>query len=337
MQRQSQLKNWIATVLKDKHYDWAPITGDASFRRYFRVTQTNSSMIACDSPPDRENNAAFLKVARALQKQNVCVPDLIAVDEAQGFWLLTDFGDDVLLKKLNEASEDAYYDQAFKALLDWHEKTQSILLDVPRFDHTLLEMENTRTEEWFFTKYLGFDLSVNEQAILKNTYAAFQKAFQSQPQVLVHRDFHSRNLMLLPNQEIGVIDFQDAVWGPVCYDAISLFKDCYYVLPKQKVKHYAKRLQAGLTQLEILSPMAEDTFWEYFELTGLQRHYKVLGIFSRLFLRDGHERYLADLPRVLRYVLDTAKEIPALHDFYHLMQDEVAPRLCAVQSHCKRA
>ena len=305
-----------------------PLAGDAGFRRYFRLAG-QTSLIAVDSPPDKENNLAYINVAMAFQRYGVTTPKILAVDFGNGFFLLEDFGHQLLHPELlagRHAEEDS---PARLSAANYYRQAESVLLDIqtvqpnseifPAYDAQLLQSEMDLFADWFVGQLLGIEFNDQEQSMLNELFSRLVKSAAEQPQVVVHRDYHSRNLMLLEDGALGVIDFQDAVIGPITYDLVSLLKDCYLHLPREqvirRVLDYKKRLETELS----MGPISDEQFIRWFDLIGLQRHIKVLGIFARLSLRDGKHAYLKDLPLVIRYALEAAQSFEqgrAFHDWF---------------------
>jgi aminoglycoside/choline kinase family phosphotransferase len=285
-----------------------PASSDASFRRYFRApSQSHGTVILMDAPPDKEPLDAFLQTAELFAAAGVHVPERLAVDQAQGFLLLTDLGQTPYLTALGQAKADqatALYRDAWRAMVRWQawslsQGTSSLALPSYSPDRLMAEMQ--LFEDWYVVRHMGSGLSADEKNNLTKLMQWLSDCATAQPQVLVHRDFHSRNLMLTGEHNPGVIDFQDAVVGPISYDLVSLLRDAYIYWEEAQqldwaIRYWQDARAAGL-------PIAEDfaDFWRDFELMGLQRHLKVLGIFARLCHRDGKTNYLDDLPLVLQY------------------------------------
>ena len=302
-----------------------PLAGDAGFRRYYR-TNTVPSLIAVDSPPAKEDNCAYVNKSHALQAHGVRTPIIYAIDYESGFMLLEDFGEQLLLPLLNPQSVDDLYTHAETCLLQIQQLSPNDQL-FPHYDSQRLADEMALFYQWFVTKLLGVSLDHEEMTMLDKLFASLIDNAVQQPQVVVHRDYHSRNLMQLANRDLGVIDFQDAVWGPITYDLVSLLKDCYIRWPaaqvRQRVLAFKQRLIDADTDLNI-----DDTeFLRWFDLMGLQRHIKVMGIFARLSLRDGKHHYLQDLPLVIDYSLEAASQYPETQAFCHWFRQRINPLL----------
>ncbi len=273
----------------------------------------------------------------AFQRHGVSTPKILAVDFANGFFLLEDFGRQLLHAELLAGSVAEERSPARLSAANYYQLAESVLLDIqavepnPKvffaYDAQCLQLEMDLFADWFVGQLLGIQLDDQERGMLSKLFSRLIESALEQPQVVVHRDYHSRNLMLLDDGALGVIDFQDAVVGPITYDLVSLLKDCYLRLPREQVisraLNYKKRLETDL----LMVPVSDDQFMRWFDLIGLQRHIKVLGIFARLSLRDGKQAYLKDLPLVIRYTLETAQGDAAGHAFYSWFIERIGPLL----------
>lgn len=304
------------------------VSGDASFRRYFRCAfQTpegqTATVIAVDAPPEKEDNQSFIRVAETLGDRGVNVPKVLAKDFAQGFMLLSDFGDVLLSDVLDESCCDQLYTQALHDLL----RLQKVNFnpELPRYDSALLQREMLLFQDWFLGEHLGLELSEAELALLIETFGRLEASALEQPMVTVHRDYHSRNIMHAKDQPLGIIDFQDAVFGPFTYDAVSLLRDCYIHWPDEKVRAWALDFKNHFDQQELCEAVPASQFFYWFDLMGAQRHLKAIGIFSRLNYRDGKSGYLKDIPRTLNYVLAETEPYPALEKFRIFLLERVVP------------
>ena len=304
--------------------DLTMVAGDASNRRYFRLTVAGQSFMAMEAPPSTEKNSEFVFIQRLLAAAGVRVPELIATDMARGFMLLEDLGDHMLLPALNPDSAGNHYRSAFGVL---HKMAAFDMAGqvMPEYDLALLSEELSRFDAWFVEALLGHDLAASERALIARFGQALLTSALEQPQVLVHRDFHSRNLMLLEGNELAVIDFQDAVLGPASYDLASLLKDCYIRWPADQVRAWALEYRDGLRGDRV----DDAQFLRWFNWMGLQRHIKVLGTFARLALRDGKSAYLDDLPLVLLYIEETlaqySEQEPVFAEFHAWFLEILAP------------
>jgi N-acetylmuramate 1-kinase len=294
-------------------------------------------LIAVDSPPEKENNPAYIAVALCLQRHGITTPKILAVDFARGFMLLEDFGHQLLHRELmagliagenspERHSADNYYQQA-EALLQDIQAVEPSARVFGHYDNNQLQVEMNLFADWFLGQLLGLELSAEERSLLDQLYSHLVVCATGQPQVVVHRDYHSRNLMLLEDGSLGVIDFQDAIVGPITYDLVSLLKDCYLRLPAEQVTERALGFKRCLEQRGTLNVVSDKQFLHWFDLVGLQRHIKVLGIFVRLSLRDGKHGYLRDLPLVIRYTLEAAERHEEGRAFYHWFVQRVEPLL----------
>jgi len=334
-QDSAELLAWVAAVTQQDLTTLfvTLVAGDASPRRYFRVRthadgDTASSLIAVISPPT-EKNEAFLTIRDLLEATGIRVPRLVSADINTGFLLLEDFGDALLLDALGQDGAPQWYPQAFHIL----RQQCSIDLqdtDLPPYDEALLVQEMDLFPKWFVGDLLGLGEKEIEQSHMDNLWACLVENALTQPQVVVHRDFHSRNLMCLDDGALGVIDFQDAVVGPITYDLVSLLKDCYIVWPRDTQLAWLQQAFDNLPDEVVVDGVAFTDFVKWFDLMGLQRHIKVLGIFSRLFLRDEKPQYLHDLFTVLTYVVDALNLYrdyePRLAAFAEWFEDVVMPR-----------
>lgn len=316
-------------------------SADASFRRYFRVfLPGDETRVVMDAPPSHEDIGPYLMVAELLHEIGVHVPRVDAIDRAQGFVLLEDLGSTPYLGELRRAGRaPALYAAALETLAIIQTRGAAASATLARYDAAVLEREMRLMPEWFCTRHLGLSLDASEQDLLQTTFNWINEACRAQPQVFVHRDYHSRNLMVLPSGGPGVIDFQDALAGPVGYDLVSLLKDCYIAWPRATVEvwveDYRQRLSArGGSALA--GTNARD-FLRDFDLVGVQRHIKVLGIFARLCWRDGKHGYLDDLPLTLDYLRDTCARYGDLQAFGAWLEHRIVPALPAANARARSA
>jgi len=298
--RRQALEQWLAGVLRLTGASLSPASADASFRRYFRVhLAEGGTRIAMDAPPEQEDCAPFVRVAGLLREAGVHAPRVLAEDLGRGFLLLTDLGTTTYLAALSDTNADAMFADAVGALLRWQLASRPGVL--PSYDAALLRRELDLFPEWYLGRHLGFTPDAAERATLESLFAQLIESALAQPTVYVHRDYMPRNLMVSdPNP--GVLDFQDAVSGPITYDVISLMRDAFVGWEEARVLDVCVRYweRARAVGLPVHADFAE--FFRAAEWMGLQRHLKVLGIFARLTYRDGKPDYLADTPRFLRYV-----------------------------------
>lgn len=328
-QRESELADWALKQLvklrlcSDSELKISKASDDASFRRYFRAATGNESYILMDAPPHLENSLPFVEVGRLLFDHKVNVPRIYAVDLELGFMLLSDFGPTLYLDELgNPNSDQSRKDQLYEDALDALLRVQKVPASdsLPLYDRDLLLREMHLFTQWFLPQLLEMEIDTAESALLNDTFDILVENALNQPQVLVHRDYHSRNLMVLSADSDGInpgiLDFQDAVVGPVTYDLVALLRDCYVSWPDDyvytRVQDYRSRMQdAGL-----IKHTSKAEFERWFDLMGMQRHIKCAGIFSRLKLRDGKERYLQDIPLVMSYIHSVAGKYEELNQFF---------------------
>ena len=322
--RKDALTQWLRDELGHAIDDLRLASSDASFRRYFRATLAQQSFIVMDAPPPMEDVRPFVKVAALLRNAGTQAPAVHAMDEPRGFLLLDDFGSDSYLDRLDPHSADVLYGDALNSLLRLQKGVNIQQTDLPPYDETLLRNEMNLFRDWFVGKLLGLHLAPDEQAILDQTWQILIDSALEQPSVCVHRDYHSRNLMVTEQDNPGVLDFQDAVIGPITYDLVSLLRDCYIAWPQERIDAWVNDYRLALIDHELLPPrMNQQIFMRWFDLMGVQRHLKAVGIFSRLKLRDGKSGYLGDIPRTLNYITGVAERYPELTDFLALLQQRI--------------
>ncbi|MEJ2590395.1 MAG: phosphotransferase [Candidatus Thiodiazotropha sp.] len=322
-QRIEALKAWLSTLPEVGDFTLEPASGDASFRRYFRITTADGSYIAMDAPPEKEDVRPFIQVAEAFEAIGLNVPHIHARDPVKGYLLLEDQGSTLYLDRLNEQTKDRLYGDALGALVTL--QACGPLDGLPSYDRKLLLQEMALFREWLVGRQLGIALTEAEQRMLDETFDALAMNALSQPQVCVHRDYHSRNLMVTPSHNPGILDFQDAVIGPVTYDLVSLLRDCYIRWPREQVEAWVRGYFDLALQSGVLRAEHEATFMTWFDLMGVQRHLKASGIFARLYLRDGKAGYLKDIPRTLQYILEVADAYPVLEGLNGLLREKVMP------------
>ncbi len=329
MQRQQQVTAWLHSLFPEEKFTLAPASADASFRRYFRVTfdrqegsKRASTLIVMDAPPQHEDCRPFLHIAKLFEDAGTHVPHVYERDLAQGFLLLSDLGSTTYLQALAPGNARDLYGAATDALVKI--QLASRANELPPYDEALLRRELNLFPEWYVAKHLGITLSDKQRAALEESFRRILANNLAQPCVYVHRDYHSRNLMVTePNP--GILDFQDAVYGPITYDLASLFKDAYIRWEEAEVmdwliRYWEKARKAGL-------PVRADfgDFYRDYEWMGVQRHVKVLGIFARLHHRDGKDGYLKDMPLVMDYLRRACQRYIELKPLLNLL-DELEPR-----------
>ena len=328
--KSASLRKWITeqTGVAGNQLRLEPLTGDASFRKYFRLSIDSKSYVAVHAPPLIEDNFSFLKIQKLLEENNIRVPEIRADNLDFGYLLLEDLGDTHLYDCL---SDQKYFDMALDLLLEL------ALVDIsdgdlPSYSSAILESELNIFPEWFLVEQLGLNLGVGERDLIEEMFRCLIENAQEQPKIFVHRDFHSRNIMCLNDSGSAVIDFQDAVIGPITYDFVSLTKDCYIRRSPMEVKKYALQFREKLIKKKLLPESSTDLeFLQWVDFMGLQRHLKVLGIFSRLHLRDGKPSYLEHLPLVIDYVVETIFRYkgsePLISEFNNWFEDSVLPAI----------
>ena len=299
MQRQEQLHHWLATVLAKAPYSLAPASADASFRRYFRIDLNGHTLIVMDAPPEHEDCRPFVHVAEVMANAGLNVPHVLEKDLAQGFLLLSDLGDTTYLGALNAVTASDLYRDASQALIKLQLASREGVF--PAYDEALLTREMQLFPDWYVGRHLGHELDEAQQAMLHKTFALLNRNILAQGQVYVHRDYHSRNLMVC-DVNPGVLDFQDAVHGAITYDLVSLLKDAYIAWDEDQVLDWAVRYWQMAKKAHLPVPQDFAEFYRDFEWMGAQRHIKVLGIFARLYHRDGKDGYLKDMPLVMNYL-----------------------------------
>ena len=334
MERLAQLKAWLSDKLNIRDYEMTPASSDASFRRYFRVVSNGETMIVMDAPPPQEDTKPFVKVAELLAKLGLNVPIIKASNEEQGYLLITDLGDQQYLDHLNTDSVEKLYGDAMRSLLLMQKGGIAERATLPAYDHALLMREMELFREWYLKGHMELSLSSQEEKMLGTVFEILAQSALDQPQVLVHRDYHSRNLMLTSENNPGILDFQDAVTGPVTYDLVSLLKDCYIKWPENKVKSWALDYMRQATNNNIMGSVEDDQFIKWFDFMGVQRHLKATGIFARLNKRDNKPTYLNDIPRTMSYVIDVSQNYTELKPLLTFLQERI-PNLFEPESKTK--
>ncbi|MBT8419480.1 MAG: phosphotransferase [Gammaproteobacteria bacterium] len=322
--RLDAIRSWLLQVLPEGSFDVVAASQDASFRRYFRVCPADGrSLIVMDAPPTHENNNRFVFVAKLLRKIGVNVPEVLETDFQRGFLLLSDLGKThylaVLARNPNKHQVDRLYNDAMDALLT----IQSLAAcdRIPEYSHELLDAEMALFRDWFLGRHLGIRITETLHRTLRSSFDFLQCAATEQPQVFVHRDYHSRNLMVREQYNPGILDFQDAVRGPITYDLVSLLKDVYISWPRTRVDEWVLGYRKLAIARGILHNVDATTWLRWFDLMGAQRHLKIAGIFARLYHRDGKPGYLADIPLTLDYLAQVCARYPELAALGTLLDD----------------
>ena len=324
MQREQLIDTWLNQVLPQQDFKINYLAGDASFRRYARIELSSQRYMLMDAPPEKEDCAPFVQIASYLSSYGARVPQIVAQDLTQGFLLLEDFGDQLLSTELNQSTVDQYYLQAFAQII----QLQGIAVDAQIFPQYSVEKltDEVRLFDHWMLPALDITLSEAQQSMLSNSYAWILDNLKNQPQVIVHRDYHSRNLMVLEGESVlGVIDFQDAVVGPDTYDLISIVRDAYVQWLPEQVAKWIDQFYGLLPESAKVGRSLEQ-FRLDAEVMSIQRHLKILGIFVRLFVRDGKSGYLKDLPRVMWYLRQELNNCPELAELQSFVENDVMPK-----------
>ena len=330
--RVALIRDWLADELKwPRGLRLEPASADASFRRYFRAWHpTGGTRIVMDAPPDKEDTGPYLQVSGLLRACGVHVPAIEAADVERGFLLLEDLGSTHMLARLRAGGDPArLYGEALASLELIQVRGEAAIPVLAPYDAAALRREMELLPPWFCQRHLGLALTSDDSALLSATFEFLERELLAQPVVFVHRDYHSRNLMVTERASPGIIDFQDALAGPIGYDLASLLKDCYVSWPRERVLQWLSDHRSRLRAHGVAVGADEAEFQRWFELAGLQRHLKVLGIFARLWYRDGKPDYLPDLPLTLQYVRDAAARYAELRAFSGWVEGRLAPGLAA--------
>ncbi|MFT7686937.1 MAG: aminoglycoside/choline kinase family phosphotransferase [Candidatus Azotimanducaceae bacterium] len=332
--RKNALSHWASEKLREQGVVISPdlelslASDDASFRRYFRTAQLLEGVegiIFVDAPPQHENSEAFIRIAKLISNQGLSAPNVIAYDLNEGFMMLSDFGNNLYLDEL-EVGESRTVDWLYESALSTLAELRNINCEsLPLYNETLLRGEIELFSDWFLSKLINLPLNQETTHLITSVCDLVVKNALEQPQVFVHRDYHSRNLMVLAENNPGLIDFQDAVKGPITYDLVSLLKDCYWQFPRKVVVEWVKECWRKY-DLEI----EFSQFLRWFDLMGMQRHLKCAGIFSRLNIRDGKSRYLQDIPLVISYLLEVCENYDELEDFGIWLKEDVQPKMIEI-------
>jgi aminoglycoside/choline kinase family phosphotransferase len=314
---------WTRDALGDDAATLEPASADASFRSYWRTHSQGRSWIVMDAPPEREDIRPWLDIGRRLAAAGLNAPAIHAADAGQGFVLMSDLGNELYLPRLREAGPEGLYEDALDALFAMQSKIDAS--DLPPYDEARLVQEMELLSAWFLQRHLGFTPDCGQWDVIELAFRALADNALQQEQVFVHRDYHSRNLLVTEPGAPGILDFQDAVRGPLTYDLVSLLRDCYIAWPEEQVyewvENYRRRLvEAGMTRVD------DETFRRGFDLMGLQRHIKVLGIFCRLWYRDGKKGYLDDLPLVWHYTREVGRRYPETAPLIALIEGALGGR-----------
>ncbi|MBT8087806.1 MAG: phosphotransferase [Gammaproteobacteria bacterium] len=305
-----------------------PASEDASFRRYFRLQKDGQSFIVMDAPPAQEDSLPFVRVAGYLEAMGLNAPRVIEADLDAGFLLLSDLGQRLYLSELKQHPQRApsLYADAMNALWVMQRRGAAYQAALPPYDECLLRFELSLFHDWLCGTHLGLAFSDADERAWQDLCQTLVDNALHQPQVFVHRDYHSRNLMVAQENNPGILDFQDAVEGPLTYDLVSLLKDCYVRWPAKDVRNWALLFYEGRDD-GMRAQIDETLFFRFFELMGVQRHLKAAGIFARLNHRDGKDGYMADIPRTLSYIVELGDDYEELKFVVALIEERVLPQL----------
>lgn len=328
--RLRQLEQWLREVFGDADFSLEVASADASFRRYFRVTRRDETWIAMDAPPDKEDIEPYVRIAGMLVEVGVNAPRVLHHDATRGFVLNSDLGTRTYLAALADPTQaDRLYGDAIAALVRIQAGAQRQARTLPPYDAEALRRELALFPEWFCSCHLGLTLDARRRSELENVFDVLIAEALRQPRVFVHRDYHSRNLMVCDGERQGtnpgILDFQDALYGPVTYDLVSLLRDCYIRWPAERVGRWVAQFRDRAAESNIDVGTSLEQFQRWFDFMGVQRHLKVLGIFARLFHRDGKPGYLKDLPLTLDYVREAVAPHAELRALERLLDDLVVP------------
>ena len=323
--RNNKLQHWLTDILSASNFNLRPASEDASFRIYHRLFLKNKTYIVMDAPPEQEDCKLFIKITKKLHACNVNVPVIHNVNIEDGFLLLSDLGDDLYLDKLSDSSIYDLYSDAINALVNIQNLANVGGLD--EYDKNLLRSEMNLFVEWLIEKHLQIELKEAQRKDLIKLFDLLITNAEQQPKVFVHRDFHSRNLMVTKENNPGIIDYQDAVYGPISYDLVSILKDCYIKWPEEEINKwidfYLNKLYEEKSQFKINL----DEFVRWFDLMGVQRHLKASGIFARLSHRDQKHNFLKDIPRTLTYIVDLKETYKELQPICAMIEESILPKL----------
>lgn len=325
--RKAELEQWLKSTLDLPAIELSPLTGDASFRRYFRLQLPDESYIVMDAPPGLEDVAVFVQRAEYFAANGILVPQVYFQDSQQGFVLLSDFGDELYSTQVNEANADDFYHRAIDVLLKIQQSQTVTGSSLPTFDAEFMQTEMQLFIDWFLPS-IDIQLDDEKLAMLTACFSQIIQQAEKQPQCCIHRDYHSRNLMILSDAQLGVLDFQDAMLGPITYDLVSLLRDCYIEWPEARVIAWLEYYYQAAKIQGILSEEVDwSTFVRWFDYVGMQRHFKVVGIFSRLAQRDGKRAYLQDRPLALRYLMAELNKYPEFAVVTDWLKTTVMPKV----------
>jgi aminoglycoside/choline kinase family phosphotransferase len=324
-ERLALLRAWVSELLGSSRFSLSAVSSDASFRRYWRLDHAGESWVLMDAPPHLEDCGRFADLSHRLRAIGLSTPQVFAEDRQRGFLMLSDFGDRLYLSALSDANVDRLYGDALDALATL--QARGPVEGLPAYDEAFLRRELALFDDWFLVSILGDALAAEVSDTLASSYDRLVASALEQPRVCVHRDYHSRNLMVLERGNPGILDFQDAVLGPVTYDLVSLLRDCYVAWPRERVLDWASGYFRLARRKGVIQEDDLEGFLLWFDRMGVQRHLKAVGIFARLDRRDGRRQYLADIPRTLGYVAAVSEKDLELAGLSRVLGEAVMPRL----------
>ncbi|WP_218814306.1 aminoglycoside phosphotransferase family protein [Rickettsiella endosymbiont of Dermanyssus gallinae] len=318
MNKLNTLKSWLETACSLRNFELQPLVNEASFRQYFRVQMDNNSHIVMFAPPDKEDITAFISIAKNFTSQGIHAPNILNYHLEQGFILLSDLGNDLYFNLLNTETADDLYTRALAVIPQIQACEPKLANNQPLglFDEKFIRVELNLFPDWFLGNHLNLIMTPKLSASLEKIFQLLITSALKQPRVCVHRDYHSRNLLLIDKEKVGILDFQDAIYGPITYDAVSLLRDAYIDWPEAQVEKWTLNFHDMLMPKHSFS---SEEFIRWFDLIGIQRHLKVLGIFARLCYRDNKPQYLTSTSRLLRYLQQVCEKYPELIELKHLL------------------
>jgi N-acetylmuramate 1-kinase len=330
--RLERLEQWLQHLFGARDFSIAPASADASFRRYFRVVREGETLIAMDAPPEKEDMQPYIRIAAMLVDVGVNAPRVLEQNLQEGFLLNSDLGSRTYLAELDRGADSRrLYGDAMSALVRIQAGGAKFAAQLPPYDDALLRREMALFPEWFCGRHLGLQFAAEDADGLRVVFENLVAAALAQPRVFVHRDYHSRNLMVTDGaregRNPGILDFQDAVHGPITYDLVSLLRDCYIAWPLEQVRAWALEFRSAARHTGLSVGSDEREFLRWFDFMGVQRHLKAIGIFARLWHRDGKPGYLKDIPRTLDYVRAVSAAHPELHPLGRIIESRVLPAL----------
>lgn len=308
------LKEWVHQMAP-QFTDFEPMVGDASVRRYVRVKSENQTAVVMDYPDNEKNTQIFLKIAQGFLKQGLCVPEIIAYDASRGFVLMSDLGNDLYFNVLSPQTVDALYQNAMEALLLIQACDQFDDYDLPPFGRDLFFAEMTLFVEWYLGRHLNYVPTAKEKSLLDRVFRSLAEDALKQTQLCVHRDYHCKNLLKLEGKKVGILDFQDAVKGPITYDLMSLLRDCYIDWSDQQLQQWIQYYYDQACEAKLIKNISLPQFIQWFDWMTLQRNLKCIGLFPRLNYRDQKPQYMQYLPRVFNYALRVCQRYPHFSEF----------------------